>query len=118
MIHASVKSCRSALFAFRMNILNSIPVLLKGNLPMSFIPMESLLAIMDSVSRKLWYLAFYLCQCCFHFPRIIIFSNIILLTIICWLSYLHHQLCVLPANSRGAYYHEVRSCTLFNFSGN
>ena len=52
MIHASVKSYRSALFAFGMNILNSIPVLLKGHLPMSLIPMESLLAIMDSVSLR------------------------------------------------------------------
>ena len=52
MIHASVKSYRSALFAFRMNILNSIPVLLKGLLPMSPFPMESLLAIMDSVSLR------------------------------------------------------------------
>ena len=51
-IHASVKSYRSAWFAFRMNILNSIPVLLKGHLPMSLIPMESLLAIMDSVSLR------------------------------------------------------------------
>ena len=51
MIHASVKSYQSALFAFRMNILNSIPVLLKRHLPMSLIPMESLLAIMDSVSH-------------------------------------------------------------------
>ena len=52
MIHASVKSYRSALFAFRMNILNSIHVLLKEHLPMSLIPMESLLAIMDSVSLR------------------------------------------------------------------
>ena len=52
MIRASVKSYRSALFAFRMNILNSIPVLLKGHLPMSLIPMELLLAIMDSVSLR------------------------------------------------------------------
>ena len=52
MIHASVKSYRSALFAFLMNILNSIPVLLKGHLRMSLIPMESLLAIMDSVSLR------------------------------------------------------------------
>ena len=52
MIHASVKNYRSALSAFRMNILNSIPVLLKGHLPMSLIPMESLLAIMDSVSLR------------------------------------------------------------------
>ena len=52
MIHASLKSYRSALFAFRMNILNSIPVLLKGYLPMSLIPMESLLAIMDCVEGR------------------------------------------------------------------
>ena len=52
MINASVKSYRSALFAFRMNILNSIPVLLKGRLPMSLTPMESLLAIMDNVSLR------------------------------------------------------------------
>ena len=52
MIHASVKNYRSALFAFRMNILNSIPVLLKGHLPMSLIPMESLLAIIDGVSLR------------------------------------------------------------------
>ena len=52
MIHASVKSYRSALFALRMNFLNSIPVLLKGHLLMSPISMESILAIMVSVS--LW----------------------------------------------------------------
>ena len=46
-IHASVKSYR---FAFRMKFLNSIPVLLKGHLLMSLIPIESLLVIMDSVS--------------------------------------------------------------------
>ena len=52
MIHASVKSYRSALFAFHMNILNSIPVLLKRLLLMSLVPMESLIAIMDSVSLR------------------------------------------------------------------
>ena len=52
MIHASVKSYRSALLAFRMNILYSIPVLLKGHFPMSLIPIESLLVIMDSVSLR------------------------------------------------------------------
>ena len=52
MIQASVKSYRSALLAFRMNLLNSIPVLLKIHLPMSLIPMELLLAIMDSVSLR------------------------------------------------------------------
>ena len=35
-----------------MNILYSIPVLLKGHLPKSLNPMESLLAIMDSVSLR------------------------------------------------------------------
>ena len=35
-----------------MNIVYSTPVLLKRHLPMSFIPMESLLAIMDSVSLR------------------------------------------------------------------
>ena len=50
MCHASVKNYRSALFAFRMNLLNSIPVLLQGHLPMSSIPMESLLAILDRVA--------------------------------------------------------------------
>ena len=52
MIHPNVKSYRSALFGFRMNISNSIRVLLKGHLPMSLIPMDSLLAIMDSVSLR------------------------------------------------------------------
>ena len=47
-IHDSGKRYRSALFAFDMNSLNSIPVLLKGHLPMSIIPMESLLGIIDS----------------------------------------------------------------------
>ena len=42
MIHASAKSYRSALFAFLMSFLNSIPVLLQRHLPMSLIPMESL----------------------------------------------------------------------------
>ena len=43
MIHASVKS-------FRMNLLNSIPVLLQGHFPMSLNPMESLLVILDHVA--------------------------------------------------------------------
>ena len=52
MTHASVKSYRSAFFAFRVNILDSNPVSLKGQLPMSPNPMESLIAIMDSVSLR------------------------------------------------------------------
>ena len=51
MIHAGIKSYCSALFAFRLNIY-SIPVLLKGHLPMSLICMELLLAIMDSFSLR------------------------------------------------------------------
>ena len=43
MVHASIKAFRSALYAFRMNILNSIPVILRGHLPMSLIPMKPLL---------------------------------------------------------------------------
>ena len=52
MTHASLKNYSSALFAFRMNILNSIPVLLKGHLPMLLISMESLLVIIESVSLR------------------------------------------------------------------
>ena len=51
MIHASVKSFRSALFAFRINVLNSIHVLLRGHLPMSLVPLDSLLVILESVIR-------------------------------------------------------------------
>ena len=53
MILASVKSYRPALFTFRMNILTSIPVLLKRHLPMSLVPVELLLAIIDSVRLRL-----------------------------------------------------------------
>ena len=52
MIHASVKSYRSALFTFRMNNLKSFPVLPQTHLPMSLIPMESLRAIMNRVSLR------------------------------------------------------------------
>ena len=52
MIRASVKNYSSVLLAFRMNIFNLIPVLPRGHLPTSFIPMETLLAIMDSVSLR------------------------------------------------------------------
>ena len=51
LIHASVKSFRAALFAFRINVLNSIPVLLRGHLPMSLVPLDSLLVILESVVR-------------------------------------------------------------------
>ena len=52
MIHASVKNYRAALFAFPMNILISIRVILRGHLPMSLVPTESLLAILRSVAMQ------------------------------------------------------------------
>ena len=52
MIHASVKNYRSALFALRIKVSNFFPVLLTGHLPMSLIPMETLLVITDSVSFR------------------------------------------------------------------
>ena len=53
MIHASIRSYRAALFALRMNILNSIPVILRGHLPISLVPTKSLLAILRSVAADL-----------------------------------------------------------------
>ena len=50
MIHASIKSYPSALFAYRMNLLNAIPVLLRSHLPMSLTPMDSLIVILESVA--------------------------------------------------------------------
>ena len=52
MIHASVKNYRSVLLAFRIIIFNSIQVLLKVRLTMSLIPMELLLASMDTVGSR------------------------------------------------------------------
>ena len=45
-MHAGTNSYRSALFAFRMNSLNSLPVLLRGQLAMSLLPMVSVLVIL------------------------------------------------------------------------
>ena len=50
MTHASVKSYHSVLFAFRMHSVSSVPVLLKGHLPMSLLHLELLVAIFYSVS--------------------------------------------------------------------
>ena len=46
--YADAKSYRSALYAYRIN-LNSIPILLNKRLPMSLVPRNSLLVIIDSV---------------------------------------------------------------------
>ena len=40
MIHAGIRRYCSVLFAFRMNILNPIPVILRGHIPMSLFPMD------------------------------------------------------------------------------
>ena len=50
MIFAGITSYRSALFAFRMNILIFIPVLLGGLLSMSLISIDSLLGLLESVA--------------------------------------------------------------------
>ena len=52
MNHGSEKSYSSAWFAFRLNILFCVPVLLKRQLLLSLIHMESLLAIMDCFSHR------------------------------------------------------------------
>ena len=50
MLYADVKSYRTALYTYRMNVLNAIPTLLQQHLPMSLVPKESLLAILKSVA--------------------------------------------------------------------
>ena len=49
-LYADVKSYRTALYTYRMNVLNAIPTLLQQHLPMSLVPKESLLAILKSVA--------------------------------------------------------------------
>ena len=53
LLYADVKSYRSAIYTYRMNVLNSIPILLQQHLPMSLVPKESLLAILKSVGDEL-----------------------------------------------------------------
>ena len=48
-LYADIKSYRSALYAYSVNLLNSIPIRLDKRLPMSSVPRESLLAVSDSV---------------------------------------------------------------------
>ena len=48
MIHASIKSYRSALFAYHVNLFEAIPVLIRCQLPMSFIPIDSPIFILES----------------------------------------------------------------------
>ena len=48
-----MKSYRSAVYTYRMNILNAIPTLLQQHLPMSLVPKSSLSAILKSVASEL-----------------------------------------------------------------
>ena len=43
------QSYRSALYAYSINLVNSVPILLDKRLPMSLVTRESLLAVLDSV---------------------------------------------------------------------
>ena len=53
LLYSDVKSYRSAIYTYRMNVLNAIPTLLQQHLPMSLVPKESLLAILQSVGDEL-----------------------------------------------------------------
>ena len=51
-IYADITSYKAALYAFKTNVLNSIPTLLDQRLPMSLVPRESLLAVKDAVYKS------------------------------------------------------------------
>ena len=53
LLYSDVKSYRSAVYTYRMNILNLIPTLLQQHLPMSLVPKSSLSAILKSVASEL-----------------------------------------------------------------
>ena len=50
MIHAGIRSYRSALLFYRVNILSSITVLSRGRVPVSLFPMNSLILVLQSVA--------------------------------------------------------------------
>ena len=50
MLYADVKSYRTVLYTYRMNVRNAIPTLLQQYLPISLVPKESPLAILKSVA--------------------------------------------------------------------
>ena len=51
-VYADITSYKTALYAFKTNVLNSIPTLLDKRLPMSLVPRESLLAVIDAVYKS------------------------------------------------------------------
>ena len=51
-VYADIASYKTALYAFKTNVLNSIPTLLDQRLPTSLVPRESLLAVIDAVYKS------------------------------------------------------------------
>ena len=51
-VYADFTSYKTALYAFKTNVLNSIPTLLDKRLPMSLVPRESLLAVIDAFYKS------------------------------------------------------------------
>ena len=51
-VYADITSYKTALYAFKTNVLNSIPTLLDKRLPMSLVSRESLLAVIDAVYKS------------------------------------------------------------------
>ena len=49
MTHTNTKAYRSALYAYQLNIMNAIPTILGQFLPMSLVPRQSLLKILEEV---------------------------------------------------------------------
>ena len=52
LLFADVKNYRSALYAYKINLINSAPILLNRSLPMSLVPRETLIAILGSIHRS------------------------------------------------------------------
>ena len=49
MTHTNINAYRSALYAYQLNIMNAIPTILRQFLPMSLVPRQSLLKILEEV---------------------------------------------------------------------
>ena len=51
---ANIKSYRGALYTYKINMMSSIQPLLNNYLPMSLVPRQALLAILDDVASEQW----------------------------------------------------------------
>ena len=49
---ANTKSYREAFYTYRINMMNSIQPILNKNLPMSLVPRQSLLSVLDNVRAE------------------------------------------------------------------